>query len=185
MQKLALPLTAGILLVVAALFSAAPSAAQESVSLVIEVTEDSAECGDDRTWCFTVAEGDLADVEPGSEVTITFRNTGQSPHQLDVSTLADADPEHKNTRSDDAIANTTAGMSPGSEETITFTAPEDAEGLYYWCGVSGHEQLGMWLEAAYGAEEEDDGGAGEASAPGALAFLSLLGLAFMALRRRD
>lgn len=122
-------------------------------SLTIEVKEKG--CGGDHVWCFQVTEGDLDDISPGEEVTILFKNTGDSPHQLDIVTLADMDPDRERTSRSDAIANTTASMAVGAQETITFTVPADAEGLYLFCGVAGHEGLGMWLETDWGADEEN------------------------------
>lgn len=30
---------------------------------------------------------------------------------------------------------------------MSFTVPDDADGLYFWCNLEGHEARGMWIEA--------------------------------------
>lgn len=133
--------------VVALLAGAMPAAAQgEDVSLTIEAMEV---CDGDEAFCLEVVEGDLESVAPGDRVTVTYRNEGNTTHNLYVVASGDADPTHADTSSDNATAGTDGDVEPGAEATFDFVAPEEASGLYYWCDVAGHEPQGMWLEAEY------------------------------------
>ncbi len=172
--------TSGIvLLLLAAALLAATPAASAKVHLTIEVKEK--DCGD-GIWCFDVVEGSMSDIAPGEEIAITFRNTGGSAHQLDVTTKAHMDAAHETTSRDDNIANTTTNIEAGGEETISFTVPADAKGIYLFCGISGHEQLGMWLLADFEESKTED--AAESPGLGPLTALVLAGLAAAAFRRR-
>lgn len=156
--------------------------------------------------CFRVANGSLDGFEQGMRVHLTVENVGDNPHNAYVTEQANADNQTRDTSGDDAI-NGTDTADPGNTVEMAFTVPEDAEGLYLWCEVSGHEAAGMYLTAdvaeasgsgdgnGTGSETggEDDEGADDPDgddgsqmipAPGA-GLLGLAGLAAaLAVRRR-
>lgn len=140
---------------VALLASAAPAAAQDGdVSLTIEARDV---CDGDQAFCLEVTEGDMDGVAPGDRVTVTYRNDGNTSHNLYVIGSEDADPTHADTSSDNATAGTDGDVEPGDEATFDFVAPQGADGLYYWCDVPGHETQGMWLEASYATGGNETG----------------------------
>ncbi len=136
----------------ALLLLVAPTASAASVSVTIVAKENCAS----STYCFEVTAGDVASIQPGDEVTVTFENDGTMDHNLFVAASGDATPGGDTTQSV-AFANT-EDLDAGNSTTLTFTAPADASGLYYWCDVAGHEQLGMYLEQAYPGGNGDGGG---------------------------
>jgi len=123
----------------------APGAAAKTVDLTVEAREGDCPRG---TYCFVVTSGAAEDIAPGDTVDVRFVNTGDTVHEFLAAPLADADDGHTNTPESVAIAESQENMAPGAEDNVTFTAPE-GDGLYFWCGVSGHESLGMWLEVSY------------------------------------
>lgn len=186
----------GLAAVAVVAFLAAPAAAQDAdVMITIEAREI---CDGDQALCLVVTEGDLESVAPGDQVEVTYRNTGNLSHNLYVIESENADAGHSDTSSDEAVAGTDGMVAPGDEATVTFTAPEEADGLYYWCDVTGHEEQGMWLEAEYamGANETDDegdpfGGDESPTSPegptpsiSVVFALAAVAAAFVALRRR-
>lgn len=172
----------------AALLTAPLAAAQGGTTELTIVAPQSSDCSDGKTYCFEVTEGSLSDISPGDEVTVTFKNEGQTVHNLYVTQSSNADPNNEDTSGDAAIAST-EDLDQGEEATITFTAPED--GTYFWCDVTGHEQMGMWLETSSAGTSDDsaetstsDGG--QNSSPGVgVGALAIVGLAAALLYRRD
>lgn len=161
-----------------ALLLIAPTASAASVSLTIVAKENCA----DSSFCFEVTQGDAASVSPGDEVTVTFQNDGSSAHNLYVAAQDDAD-VGGDTPESAAIQNTDEVPS-GNSTTVTFTAPSDASGVYYWCDVAGHEQLGMYLNQGYAGGNGGDGGDSPMPAWTMLVAFAAVGLA-LARRRRD
>lgn len=104
-------------------------------------------CSQGKSLCFEVTEGTITAIQPGANVTVTLKNPAENDvtHNVHVARLGDANESHEDTAKAAAFANTTT-LRPGEEETITFTVPEDAEGTYLWCDVTGHERAGMWWE---------------------------------------
>lgn len=139
----------------------APTASAASVSLTIVAQES---CSD-STYCFEVTQGDVTSIQPGDDVTVTFENDGASAsvHNFYVAAQGDAD-VGGNTAESAAIANTT-DVEPGDSTTVSFTAPSDASGLYFWCDVAGHEALGMYINQAYAGGNGGDGDGGDSSMP--------------------
>lgn len=135
-----------------------------SVSLTIVASDDCTE----GTFCFEVTSGSLDDIDAGSEATVTFRNEGGTEHNLYVARQSDAASDHTNTPASAAIANS-SDLQSGEEETVTFTVPSDASGLYFWCDVAGHESLGMWLETSF-----DEPAGGDGPVPVWVALLALV-----------
>jgi plastocyanin len=65
-------------------------------------------------------------VKKGQQVKVTFKNTGQYPHNFIVDEL-------------NVKSNT---IQPGQSDTVTFT-PSKTGAFTYYCGVDAHEQKGM------------------------------------------
>lgn len=168
---------------------AAPALAHGGAhDLVVVASEDG--CPDGRAFCFEITEGSLSDVGPGDEVTITLKNEGSSLHNLYVTRLSQADPGG-DTPSEAAFAET-EDLDRDEQGEISFTVPESAEGIYLWCEVSGHEQLGMYTEAPFQADVAPSSGDGaqatsnDSPVAWALVPLSLAGVAAaLVLGRRD
>lgn len=135
-------------LLLALLLALAAPASADTVELTFEARES--DCPGDRTYCFAV-EGDLGEVAPGDTVRVTFRNAGDIDHNLLVARLDDANV------GEDTFASSAffemASIGPGAEAFDNFTVPADAGGLYFWCDIAGHEQLGMWTEQDFGGED--------------------------------
>lgn len=110
-------------------------------------------CPDDDAFCFSL-EDSPPNLSQGDEVTLALRNTDDNgdEHSVHVTVNESADPDHHNTSSEDAIANTTT-IVPGETTSTNFTVP-DGEALYLWCDVTGHEASGMWTTIEL---REDDG----------------------------
>lgn len=138
-------------LLVLLLVLTSPAATAADINLTIEARES--DCPGDRTYCFVVAEGDLADLASPATVQLTFRNAGDLQHNLLVAQLGNAEV------GDDTFASAaffqTDAIDPGNETVGNFVIPAEAGGLYLWCDIAGHEQLGMWLGQDFG--EEDNG----------------------------
>jgi hypothetical protein len=149
--------------------------------MAIEAREGGA-CPGSNEFCFEVVEGNVADIGPGTQVEIIFRNDGAATHTLDVTTYANRDPGHTDTSPDGELAGS-GDISGGDATTIQFTVPADAEGIYFWCDVSGHEQLGMWMESSFSGQE---GSPVSDPAPSFVAAsLAVVALAVILLRRRS
>lgn len=129
----------------------APAASADTVELTFEARES--DCPGDRTYCFAV-EGDLGEVAPADTLRLTFRNAGDIEHDLHVALLEDAN-VGEDTFASSAFFQIDA-IGPGAETFANLTVPADAGGLYFWCDIAGHEQLGMWTEQDFGG---DDNGA--------------------------
>jgi uncharacterized cupredoxin-like copper-binding protein len=127
-----------------------PAAQAASVTLSIEARETG--CPSGHTYCFVVTQGNLADLKAGVQATVTFANKGNIPHELKVLNVADADATHKGSKEDKAIASSKEDLPAGATDTFSFTVPAGAAGVYMFCGVSGHEQLGMWLDSTSAAK---------------------------------
>lgn len=141
--------------------------AQDSVEITLTAPED---CPD-TVYCFEVTEGSIADISAGDEVTVTFVNDDNLPHDVHVTEIENAD-VGGDTDAGEAIANT-PDVEGGEEETLTFEAPVDGDSLYIWCDQVGHEEGGMNLE----------GGQNGAPLPG-LPALALVAIAAAFIRRR-
>lgn len=173
--------------VIAATLVLAPVASAHAGTDHLTIVAKDSGCASGESFCFEVTEGSLANVSAGDEVEITFKNEGSSVHNLYVAELSDADPDRKDTPEDVAIASTD-DLDGGEETTLSFTAPDGADGLYLWCDVSGHEQLGMWTDAPYsGGSAETSGSSDDAQkgSPGAgLIGVAIAGLGAALLFRR-
>ncbi len=131
-------------------FLVAPFAdAQSSRSVTIHARESG--CPEGKSFCFTVG-GSLEGLEANDHVTFTLVNDGTTAHEMVVAPLSEADPEHKATKEDNALGEIEE-IEPGEQGTATFTIPSG--GIYIWCALAGHEQLGMWLEIPATAERKD------------------------------
>jgi len=155
--------------------------AQTTVNLTVEALESG--CPSGKTYCFKETSGNLDDVQPGSVVKVTFTNKGTTPHEVTVVDYADRNPEHRNTPRNDSLGASERNMAGDATDEFEFTVPSDATGLYLWCSVPGHEQLGMWLEQSF------SGGNGETTSKGspgvgAIGLLVALGVALVALGAR-
>lgn len=171
---------------IAALFlvSLVPTAhAQPDVSLTIEAYDDADECEGDRSYCYEVEEGSVDAIEPGASVEITLVNEGSIEHELVVTPLSAADPDRSDTDESDGI-DEIEPIGPGERATETFEIPEDADGVYLWCDIGAHEQLGMWIAHGF-AEQDGNGAPGEDGNGAPLApWIALLALAVAGFRRR-
>lgn len=146
--------------------------AASAVDLTIEARD--ANCPGEEAYCFIVT-GDLDDVEGGATVNVTFRNAGRIEHELSAALLENADVGGDTPKS--AAFFEIDPIDAGEEETGSFVVPEDAGGIYLWCDVAGHEQLGMYTEAEFE-------GAGDNGAPlGVWPALVAVGVAVLAGRR--
>lgn len=177
------------LMLVAAL--APVATAQTGGNVTVTALENG--CPGGRTFCFEHAvDGQLT---PGTEISFTFVNAeeNQAPHNLYVT--LDQDYDEDNAQSDAAEAEgNTEDLPPGEEATFTVMLASNAQQIYYWCDVVGHESLGMWgtipVESANGGTGDDTPpGDGEEESgspgPGALALLAAAALGAVALGRRE
>ncbi len=145
---------AALLLIGAPLTAQVDETTSDSQEKQITVVAQEGGCPDEKTFCFDVEERP-DDLEPGDEVNLTLRNEGNTSHNAHVTTNDSADPEHRDTPSTAAIANTST-ISPGEMDSTNVTVPEDADGIYIWCDMTGHEAAGMWVEMEVGNETGDN-----------------------------
>lgn len=179
-----------VLLVLGLLALAAlPVASADAVRLTI-VGRDTG-CPAGRVACFAVTQGDLSQAAPGAVLNITFQNLGTQPHEVKALRLQDADAAHKASNEQLAFATSDEDVAPGNASTFQAAVPADATGLYLFCGVEGHEQLGMWLAQAFPASNgtaPGTTGAKPTPLPPALPLAALplaaVLLAVLVLRRR-
>lgn len=74
----------------------------------------------------------------------------------------DAEASSEEDHRDDGHGEMSAGghadhlVPPGGQRTITFTVPQDAQGIYLWCSLPGHEEAGMWEEQAFGVQSAEE-----------------------------
>ncbi len=137
-------------LVLVALLAIAPLLTADASSLSLTLHGHGQDCTDAR-FCFTIEEGNLTNLTPGTTVSLTFENHDTAIHNVYVAPLDQANPNRASTNPDHALA-TTQDLGPGQQDRITFTAPTNTTGLYFWCEVSSHEAHGMYLEAPYDPE---------------------------------
>lgn len=116
------------------------------------VIAQTSDCPEDRELCYGT-ENAPSRLEPGEEVTVTFRNEGRTDHSLYVANGSRADDGHRDTPASAAFANT-GQIEPGSQTNLTVTVPH-AGSLYLWCEVSDHEAQGMWTTIPIGASSEN------------------------------
>lgn len=135
---------AGVLL--ATMLAGAASALPADKHLTLEADDGQGCTSDQKADCFHVTNGSLDGFERGMRVHIKLENVGDNPHNVFAAKGSDADSNNVDTGSDAAI-NGSETIDSGESTNLTFTIPDDAEGLYLWCEVQGHETLGMWLEA--------------------------------------
>lgn len=131
--------------------------------LTIEADDGDSCASDQKIDCFRVTNGSLDAFVQGMRVHVMLENVGDNPHNIYVTTSDQADGNNVDTPADAAINNSDT-IDPGQSTNLTFTVPEDASGLYFWCDVGGHETLGMWLEAS--VEEAPEAGNGTEEADG-------------------
>lgn len=159
-----------------------------TVQLILEARDDPDDCTDDRYMCLTVVDGSLEALEPGASVNLTLRNEGTTHHNAYVTTAAKADPDHEDTPGDARFAGTREEVESGETASVEFTVPEDAEGAYIWCDVTGHETSGMWLEVSFdtsgGEPPQDEPRAETQTVPGASVVLAIAAAVGVAVLRR-
>lgn len=162
----------------------ATAAQHEGASLTV-IAREGADCSGGASFCLEV-EGS-PELAPGDSVTVTYRNEGQAGHSLYIAAKEDADSSHTDTGESTGEAEIDV-IEAGEEESTTFTVPE-AEALYLWCDVTGHEAAGMWteVELAEGNGSMDDPNgmdepSSEAPVPGLVAVLALLAVSALARR---
>lgn len=173
----------GMLIALALVPLAAPVVVADGGNSLEFVALDS-DCPAKKQMCFEITEGHPADLEPGATVKVHFLNKGFLEHEWMVTALGNADANHKNTDHDVGLASIHA-VKPGREANATFVVPSNAEGLYFWCAVSGHESSGMWTEAKFGEEDlEVEGGTGGNAPTPAWFFVPAIALAALFLRGR-
>lgn len=115
--------------------------------LTLEADDGESCTSDQKVDCFRVTNGSLDGFVQGMRVHVMLENVGDNPHNLYVTTSDQADGNNVDTPADAAINNSDT-LDPGQSTNLTFTVPEDASGLYFWCDIDGHETLGMWLNAS-------------------------------------
>lgn len=152
--------------------------------LTISAKEDGCPAG--QTFCFEITAGSVTDLSAGDQVSITLRNDGQGLHNLYVTTMDERDASHRDTAATGTLAKSD-DLDGGERSEISFTVPASGSGLYFWCDVSGHEQLGMWMEVPTssgsgrgGAGDEQNGSPG----PAGILLIGLLALGALTMRRR-
>lgn len=170
-------LVVGLIVISVALLPSA--SAQADASLVVEAYDQEEECPEDRTYCYEIESGSLDAVDAGSSLEITLVNEGEIDHELVVAPLELADPEREETSEEEGLGEI-APLEPGEQATATFEIPENATGVYLWCDIGAHEQLGMWRAQSF-SEDGAEGGESEngASAPLAGVVVSLLAAALL------
>lgn len=117
--------------------------------------------------CFRVVNGSMDGFVAGMRIHLTLVNVGSAPHNVYVTEEANADQLRIDTAGDDAI-NNTATIDPDANASTIFDVPDDAEGLYFWCDIDGHEAGGMWITASVEqpVDEPPEGGTGGANDTG-------------------
>ncbi len=161
-------LTLTLLLVTVSPTALGHTDADAATDLTVEALERD-DCPPDRAFCFEVTHGSLEELEPDTTVRLTFVNQGQDVHNVAITRLSDADPDRTNTPMKGMFAGTAEEVQPGTQQTFFFHVPSDADGIYLWCHVVGHESAGMWLaQDLPGTPGSDDGGEIPALGPAAL-----------------
>lgn len=146
-------------LLVAMMALADPVGAAES-SFVVELSERPGPRG---SWSIVPTE--LRGPNPGDNVTLIVRNTGNTVHNLTI----EGHPE----------GSVEALLSPGDERTVTFSVPKVGR-FAYWCDVPGHREQGMEGRLIVGRFPT---GPSAASGPGEALVLASLGLVALLLAR--
>ncbi|HLE47087.1 MAG TPA: hypothetical protein VI818_02225 [Candidatus Thermoplasmatota archaeon] len=112
--------------------------------------------------CFT---GDLAPLQAalieGAEVSIEFTAAGEAPHSINVINASEASELPVNPDNEPGDLGTSTGDAIGASEEVqgastvfTFTVPDGATALYFWCDVLEHEAAGMHFELPVTAAPE-------------------------------
>lgn len=152
------------LLVAASLLAGAAQALPAEKHLTLEGDDGDSCTSDQKVDCFRVVNGSLNGFVQGMRVHVQLDNVGSNPHNVFVTTSDQADDNNVDTPADAAI-NSSETIDPGQSANLTFTVPDDAMGLYFWCDVDGHETLGMWLNATVATPVETGNGTNDTSAP--------------------
>lgn len=174
----------------------AGAAAQDGQTVSVTATageQDDCPSGDTYCWLVEGAEG----IEPGDTVEVTVVNPSDNSVAHNFYVMFGAPAETGGNTDGSAADHSTDDVAPGEETTLSFEVPEDADEIYGWCDVAGHEQLGMWELWEIGASGGGDGGDGGMDGNGTdgdgadaspglglLAALAGMGLAAAALARR-
>lgn len=152
-----------LLVVIAAslLLTGAPAALAQSGGgdatvhhLVVSGRMTDVGCPSGRNPCLVVLDGSLADLKPGDTVNITFVNQDEDEHDLAVTTTALMDPTHHDTAWSSAIGHTAQDVEGNTAQSFEFTIPANAAGLYLWCDIPGHEDMGMWIQVTFSNHTE-------------------------------
>lgn len=148
------------LALVAALAIAPLAGAHGGADVATQLTiaaREADDCPDGSSYCFVVTEGDLSELGPNTTVRLTFVNEGTMIHNVAVTRLRDADPAHEETPMMGLFAGSDEEVPVNASQTFFFHIPADAGGVYLWCHVLGHEQLGMWLQVSFDGTAAGDG----------------------------
>lgn len=151
-------------LIAATFLAGAASALPADKHLTLEGDNGQGCVSDQKVDCFRVVNGTLDGFVQGMRVHVTLENVGSAPHNAFVTSSADADSNHVDTPASAAI-NSSDTVEGGESTNLTFTVPSDADGLYFWCDVQGHEAGGMWLNATVSAPADDANGTDGTSPP--------------------
>ena len=112
-------------------------------------------------------------------------NGGEEP----TSTAEQVETPPSDTPAADAVAHTDDAVAGGASDTVTFAVPSGTSKLYYWCDVSGHEELGMWgeipVQAAAGDGDDDGEGDGNGSPVPVYVALGAILCAVVLFRRKS
>lgn len=152
-------------------FAGSAAALPADKHLTLEADDGQGCASEGKNDCYHVAEGSLDGFEQGMRVHVELVNVGSADHNVYVAEPGDADGNNIDSSGDAAI-NGSDTIASGESTNLTFTVPAEADGLYFWCDVTGHEALGMWLETDVAEADnatddgsdtpEDDGGGDEA-----------------------
>jgi len=170
---------AGVLVVAGAVALLGPLVAAQNAATTLTVVSSQSGCPDGKTFCFEVsADGVL---EAGTDVEIVFANEASGSHNVHAVAPDLADADHRASPADRAIV-ATATVEAGGNDAVSLTVPA-GEGIYFWCSVSGHEQIGMWELVPIGSEigSADGQGSGRWVPP----VLIVLGLVLYVMLGRD
>lgn len=173
-------LLSAVLMVAILLVIPALSAQQAGdASVTIAAYNSAQDCPESKDFCFKLVDGTASSLASSGTVNVTFENRGSTPHEVAFANLSAADPEHDDTDETDAFARIPE-TSPGETKQRTIQVPQQAQGVYLWCGIPNHERFGMWLKAQPGQGDPDE--RDDAPLGGELLVVGLVGAALA--RRR-
>lgn len=142
----------------AALITVPPLASSHGLVNVNAVVPEDCSGDDDR--CLATVENQPA-LHAGERISFyAYNDDNEQTHSLHVTTNASADPARENTSTERALAS--SGLIPpaSSADAGELVIPGDAQALFIWCSLEGHEAEGehmvLPLQAPHEQEQESE-----------------------------